>query len=97
MYEELMSMEEIRRSWELDQYFVTLPAFTALYRNIDYGYPDIRSKNVHIPYVSSNSKVMDRSEISVFLKKNGLLYEDPNICRHPDERFWPDPMLPKMN
>lgn len=90
MYEELMSYEEIRRSWELDRYFVTLPAFTALYRNIEYDYPEIRDKNVRDPYNSAAVEPLSKPQLSAFLKENGLLYEDPEICKHPSERFWPD-------
>lgn len=90
MYEELMSHEEIRRSWELDRYFVTLPAFTALYRNIAYDYPEIRKKSVQDPYNSGAVDPLSKVQLSSFLKENNLLYEDPDICRHPSERFWPD-------
>ena len=36
MYEELMNEEETRRAWELDCYFAVLPAFTFMYRKINY-------------------------------------------------------------
>ena len=90
LYEELMSDEEIRRSWELEQYFAILPAFTALYRNITYTFADILSEAVKIPYNSANETPLDLSQLGQFLKVNGLLYDDPKICAHPAERFWPD-------
>ena len=90
MYEELMCLEEIRRSWELDRYFVILPAFTALYRNIDYTYPNIQSQSIDNPYNSANVTSLDKTELAGFLKKNRLLFEDTEASRHPDQRFWPD-------
>ena len=38
IYEELMNEEEIRRAWELNNYFVLLPAYGSIYRKIDYSY-----------------------------------------------------------
>jgi FlaA1/EpsC-like NDP-sugar epimerase len=90
LYEELMSHEEIRRSWELERYFAILPAFTALYRNITYTFTDIVSKAVNNPYNSVNQTPLDHKQLGQFLKVNGLLYDDPKICVHPAERFWPD-------
>ncbi len=91
MYEELMSHEETRRALELDRYFAILPAFTALYRNIDYTYPEIMSQKVDNPYNSANETPLNEVQLAGFLKKNGLLYDDPSVCQHPAERFWPDP------
>lgn len=91
LYEELISNEEIRRSWELDRYFVILPAFTALYRDIEYDYPQIKKREVSKPYNSANIKYLTNKQLSLFLEKNRLLIEDPNFYHHPSERFWPDP------
>lgn len=90
LYEELMSGEEIRRSYELERYFAVLPAFTALYRNIKYDFPGIISKTVQTPYNSSSESPLTKEELGLFLKENNLLYEDPIISEHPAERFWPD-------
>ena len=46
MYEELLSQEEVRRTWELDRYFVVKPAIEAVYSIPDYNYPGLVSKNV---------------------------------------------------
>lgn len=90
MYEELMSIEETRRSWELDLYFAVIPAFSGMYRNIRYHYPDLRSTTVSNPYNSANEAPLTKMQLTKFLNDNNLLHEDPEICRHPDERFWPD-------
>jgi len=87
MYEELMSMEETRRSLELSRYFVVIPAFKGLYRNIDYSYSDIVSEQVDNPYHSGRHSPMDIIELDNYLTDNNLLLEENNA--HPDERYWP--------
>ncbi len=76
MYEELMSLEETRRALELKNYFVVLPAFTGLYRKIDYVYPDIVSRKVTNPYNSANEPPLSSDELCNFLVKNRLLEGD---------------------
>ena len=76
MYEELMSIEETRRAIELDQYFAVLPAFTNLYHNIEYKYPEVVSNEVSNPYNSSNEKPITRENLSDFLRNNNLLVEN---------------------
>ncbi len=87
MYEELMSMEEVRRSLELSRYFVVTPAFKGLYRNIDYSYPDVVSGQVDDPYHSGRLSPMGKIELANYLSDNKLLLEEDNT--HPDERYWP--------
>lgn len=90
MYEELMSHEETRRAWELAQYFVIQPAFTCNYHDVAYDYPDIKAREVTNPYNSGNEKTLSKKELTVFLNKNKLLYDDPADRKHPDERYWPN-------
>jgi FlaA1/EpsC-like NDP-sugar epimerase len=73
MYEELLNLEETRRSWELSKYFVVLPAFADIYRNITYDFPDIRSKNVTSPYNSANVPPLPTDRLAKFLKGKNLL------------------------
>jgi len=75
MYEELMSDEEKRRSYELSDMFVTLPAFRNIYKEIDYSYPGQKPRPVTKPYISSLEKTMTRKEIKAFLEKNNVLKE----------------------
>ena len=89
LYEELMSEEETRRSLELERYFVVMPAFTALYRNIEYEYDQVVSTTVKNPYNSSNETALSKGELKEFLQKDALLEED--VTYKPDERYWPDP------
>jgi FlaA1/EpsC-like NDP-sugar epimerase len=73
LYEELLNMEETRRSWELQRYFVVLPAFREIYRDIDFEYPNIKSKEVTSAYHSGTQTPLTRAQLVNFLKKNKLL------------------------
>lgn len=88
MYEELMNQEEVRRSIELEKYFVVIPAFIGFYREITYDYPDVVSQEVTNPYNSANEKPLTKAELLAFLKKNHLL-EEPDDFWRPRERYWP--------
>jgi len=76
MYEELMNIEETRRAVELKRYFSIFPAFTSVFSEIIYAYPDIISQNVDNPYHSANEKPLTKADLAAFLKKNNLLQED---------------------
>jgi FlaA1/EpsC-like NDP-sugar epimerase len=89
MYEELMSHEETRRSLELPMYFSVLPAFKGLYRNISYEYPEVVSGRVTNPYHSGNEKPLGKEDLYSFLVENKLLHDNPDECKHPEERYWP--------
>jgi FlaA1/EpsC-like NDP-sugar epimerase len=72
-YEELLNMEETRRSWELDRYFVVLPAFREIYRDITFQYPEIISKEVTRAYHSDTETPLSKEQLAAFLEKNKLL------------------------
>lgn len=88
MYEELMNIEETRRTWELSRYFVVLPAYGSIYNAIKYQYPDIISQEVSNPYNSQNEKALAKADLLNFLKEAELLFED-TVLKHPSERYWP--------
>jgi len=73
LYEELMSEEETRRTVELPDYFVVLPAFKSVYQDIDYGYSDMLPERVEKPYNSASEQAMTRVELSDYLIKNKIL------------------------
>jgi len=75
MYEELLSAEEVHRCIELEDMFVVVPAFRAIYQNIDYSYPEATGRKVDRPYVSELEPKMSREEIAAFLLNNRLLQE----------------------
>ena len=73
MYEELMNIEETRRSWELERYFVILPAFSDIYREIEYKYPAIKSREVTNAYQSDNEVPLSKNQLAALLKKKNIL------------------------
>ena len=75
LYEELMNDEETRRTVELPDYFVVLPAFKSVYEDIDYCYPEMGQVGVDRPYNSSVEPALGREALRQYLKKNGLLHE----------------------
>lgn len=73
LYEELMSVEEVRRSVELDEFYSVLPAFRNAYSDISYTYKNIKSTIVDDPYISSEQTLLTVEEIKAFLNKNNLI------------------------
>jgi FlaA1/EpsC-like NDP-sugar epimerase len=73
LYEELLNQEETRRSWELARYFLVLPAFREIYRDIAFDYPDITSKKVTSAYHSDTETPLSKAQLVKFLQKNKLL------------------------
>lgn len=73
LYEELMNDEETRRTVELPDYFVVLPAFKSVYREIDYCYPNMSDIGLDEPYNSSLQKPMTKAEIREYLYRHQLL------------------------
>lgn len=73
MFEELLNDEETRRTWELERYFVTLPAFKNIYRDIHYAYAGIVTREVKDPYHSGREEPLSEAELTDFLRRNRLL------------------------
>jgi FlaA1/EpsC-like NDP-sugar epimerase len=88
LYEELMSGEETRRAMELKKYFVVLPAFRSIYKEIEYSYEDIFSSQVSRPYISEQEPIMTQNEIKAVLEENDLIISFEKSV-HPAERYWP--------
>lgn len=88
MYEELLSLEEMRRTWELPRYFVVLPAFRRLYRRIEYNFTEVISKEIAQPYNSSNEAALSKKDLMLFLREHKLL-EDMVESEEPTERYCP--------
>ena len=86
LYEELMSDEETRRTYELNQFFSVLPAFRGIYSSIDYSYPGLVSKEVSDPYISEKQPSLTVDEIRKFLNENKLEGFD---ARTGGTRYWP--------
>ncbi len=73
LYEELINAEETRRSFELQKYFVILPAFRSVYSHIAYEYPGTISNKTIQPYTSEQVEPMNREDLKTFLKTNRLV------------------------
>ena len=72
LYEELMSLEEVDRSYEFDKFFCILPAFRSEYQTIEYTNTK-NARKVTDPYISDEEHAQDTNYIRWYLKKNGLL------------------------
>jgi len=72
MYEELMNDEEVRRTHELDDFFVVLPPFMAAADHARYAYVADRPNPGH-PYNSAHIAPLSRAELLDFLLERGLL------------------------
>lgn len=73
LYEELMNEEEIRRTIELERYFVVKPAFQSVFHKIDYRYTGVIADELSEAYNSSSETPMDREALRTFLRENDLL------------------------
>jgi len=73
LYEELMNIEETRRSLELEHHFGVLPALHNLYGQARYDYPGVVSHTVDNPYNSQNEPVMGLEEVRRYMASTGLL------------------------
>lgn len=89
MYEELISGEETRRTWELELYFAVLPAFQSLYRDMAYEYPTLVSKTISKPYNSAIEQALTLDELRSFLFENNLLEETIDHRMRITKRYWP--------
>ena len=74
LYEELINEEEIRRTIELEKYYVVKPAFGPNDREITYAYPNQKdNKKPSHPYNSSNAPIMSKNELRDYLHSYDLL------------------------
>jgi FlaA1/EpsC-like NDP-sugar epimerase len=70
MYEELLNTEEIVRTKELQNHFVTLPAFRFMFESIDYYYPGEVTDHVENPYISRDEDAMTKEQLLTYLTEN---------------------------
>ncbi|MBV6644172.1 MAG: polysaccharide biosynthesis protein [Cyclobacteriaceae bacterium] len=71
LYEELMNEEEVRRTLELEKYFVVKPAFQM--KSSIYNYDGVISESLDKIYRSDKELLMSVEELSNYLKSNQLL------------------------
>jgi len=72
MYEELINDEEVRRTYEIDNYFAVLPAFKGIFADIEYNFSS-EQKKVDRMYRSDLEKAMTPDEIAEYLTTKNLL------------------------
>jgi hypothetical protein len=68
-----MNDEETRRTVELDRYFSILPAFKAVYADIQYTYSGMGQLGVTRPYNSSVETHMTADELRSYIVQHKLL------------------------
>ena len=73
MYEELLTVEETRRTVELKDFFVVKPAFTGVYSRARYEYSAALRDSVECSYISSGEPKLTKQEIFALLVRTGLL------------------------
>ena len=72
MFEELLNEEELRRTVELPNHFVVIPAFHYIYKKIDYDFAGAAPARLDHGYRSDKDRPLSRDEIHDFLTKNGM-------------------------
>jgi len=73
LYEELMNEEEVRRTLELQKYFVVLPALKSSQDKKLYQYSDLISDNVTKVYRSDLENNLNQIELMNYLTNNNLI------------------------
>ncbi len=73
LYEELMTQEEVKRSLELKDMFVILPAFKNIYAKADYTYPEMIKECLERPYISSEEEPMVYEKLKEYLASKKIL------------------------
>jgi len=74
MYEELMNEEEVKRSIELQKYFVIQPAILPSFRKIEYIYADMKQTgSPDRPYNSKNAGPMAKEQLREYLRSHSAL------------------------
>ncbi len=73
LYEELTTDEEIKRTLEVDDRFIVLPAWRGIYRSIDFSAHEKISKPATRVYTSQVEKALTKAEVAKFLGNSGLL------------------------
>ncbi|MCP4985879.1 MAG: polysaccharide biosynthesis protein [Colwellia sp.] len=78
LYEELMNEEEVRRSIELEDVFVIIPALRSIYHNIDYEYPGTLSTRIEKTYTTNMQEPLNKKELKEYLV-NKEIFENVEI------------------
>lgn len=82
LYEELLNEEETRRSVELDDYYVVLPAFKALYKEVTYSYLGSNPAGIEKSYNSAVEKPLSRDQLRAYLIEHNLMETEEQQCEY---------------
>lgn len=80
IFEELVNEEEVRRTLELEKYFVVLPPGQS---GDEHQYSGLLREEIELPYTSRNQKAMSVGEVAAYLESNHLLGPEPAEARTP--------------
>ena len=72
-FEELMTDEEVRRTLELEKYFVIKPALSDMYRIEDCQYPGVLDVSIAKPYTSDNESLLSNGELTSYMEEANLI------------------------
>lgn len=72
LYEELINEEEIRRTFEIDDFFSVIPAFSSVYPDVNYEYSSMQSP-VDRVYRSDKETCLSVQELKEYLLKENLI------------------------
>ena len=73
MFEELVGTEEIRRTVEIKNYYVILPAFSNLFPNIEKEYSVKKSRKLNEIYNSHTADKLNCKQVVAFIKENNII------------------------
>lgn len=72
LYEELLTEDEAGHSLELEDLFVTVPAFRGLYQQQNYDFPGARAADRR-PYTSAEAQCLELEALREFVRTNRIL------------------------
>jgi len=74
LYEELFSIEESERTYEMDKMYVVFPQLTEVSNEIELEkYPNVRKFDISKPFNSKVGPFLTKIEIEEFLKNNNII------------------------
>jgi FlaA1/EpsC-like NDP-sugar epimerase len=74
LYEELFSIEESERTYQIDEIYMIEPQITELSNRIDFEkYPNIKKFDNNLPFNSNDGPFLSKEEIKEFLYKKNIL------------------------
>ncbi len=76
LFEELLNEEEVRRTYDLGELLVVLPALQNFYGAIEYTYQGLAARSLAAPYNSAQEPPLTYPEVLEFLRAPGALTDD---------------------